>query len=887
VRIVIGHANPDFDAYASMVAGTRLYPGAKAVFLGTQNENVRSFHNLHSEFLEFVDARSIEPGDIEAIVMVDTQQPGRIEPFHQLAATCEVPVTIYDHHPPMTGLPDCADKRISIVGATTSLLVRELRDAGVGLSPLEASVMLLGIHEDTGSLRFPNTTPLDAEAAAWLMESGADLEVLNQFLRSTLDDAQRQLLHQFEDGLVVWDVSGQRIAIVTARTDEYVDTAGVLAHYVVEDMGYPVAIAVVRMPGRLQIIGRSRVADVDVRAVMERLGGGGHAQAASAAFRDLELDEALVLLRGVLEEVVVPPPVARQIMTSPVHSVGPAATMRQAADEMARWGHGGVPVVEPGGKLAGIVTRKDVDSAVRHGLDHAPVTGFMTRAVVTATSDTPLSELESLLATRGIGRIPIVEADDVVGIVTRKDVLRAQYGEGYLSRGSSTDHAAERETFERAMESLLPEQVRSALLTLGEVAHERNVRAHVVGGFVRDMLLGRPNLDLDVVVEGDGVRFAEAAADRLGARVKVHRRFGTAVLVLSRDFHVDVTSARTEYYTRPGALPTVEPSTLRQDLVRRDFTINAMAACIESACRGQIADPFGGLGDLRRRTLRVLHSLSFIDDPTRILRLARFSVRYGFSPDEQTESLARRAVELELLAEVSGARVREELYDILAEEDPGRVLGVLDQMGALRPLLPEGVEPGVVLERAVHVGEAIRALEPLFARPVSRRAALIAALAVSGVDGATERWLRHFRIAREVAEPSRALVSHGASAARVLSDRRGVRDSRIVHLLEAMPAGAIAWLWAEGGSLARQRIERYLAVLAPIRPAVTGRDLLAMGVPVGEHYSTLLAQARDDLLDGRAVGREAELANLRRLAIRSAILTEPAKRGSTRPKKGD
>lgn len=887
MRIVIGHANPDFDAYASMVAGTKLFPGAKAVFLGTQNENVRSFHNLHSEFLEFADVRAIDPDDIDSIVMVDTQQPGRIEPFHELAATCEVPVIIYDHHPPMTGLPECAEKRISIVGATTSLLVRELRDAGQPLTPLEASVMLLGIHEDTGSLRFPNTTPLDAEAAAWLMESGADLEVLNQFLRSTLDDSQRELLHQFEDGLAVWDVSGQRIAVVTAQTEEYVDTAGVLAHYVVEDMGYPVAIAVVRMPGRLQIIGRSRVADVDVRAVMERLGGGGHAQAASAAFRDLEIPEALTKLREVLDAVVVAPPQAKQIMTAPVHTVSPKATMREAADEMARWGHGGVPVAEADNVLLGVVTRKDVDSAVRHGLDHAPVTGFMTRAVVSAAPETPLAELESLLATRGIGRIPIVEGGLLVGIVTRKDVLRAQYGEGYLSRGASTDHEAERETFERAVHELLPAQVSEALDALGEVAHERSVRAHVVGGFVRDMLLGRPNLDVDVVVEGDGIAFAEAAAARLGARVKVHRRFGTAVLVVSRDFHVDVTSARTEYYTRPGALPTVEPSTLRQDLVRRDFTVNAMAACIESACRGQIADPFGGLGDLRRKTLRVLHSVSFIDDPTRVLRLARFAVRYGFDADEQTDSLARQAVDLRLLDEVSGARIREELYDILDEEAPALVLAHLRETGALAALVPDGVDPEIVVSRVERVAFAMSVLAPLVAKPITARGALIAAIAVSATDGATERWLRHYRIARVTAEPTRALVAHGQSAQRVLDDRRGLRDSRLARILEAMPAGALAWLWAEGSDVAQQRIERYLAVVSAITPAVTGRDLLAMGVPVGEHYAALLAQARDDVLDGRAVGRKAELANLRRLAIRSAILTKPAKRDSTQATEGD
>ncbi len=167
------------------------------------------------------------------------------------------------------------------------------------------------------------------------------------------------------------------------------------------------------------------------------------------------------------------------------------------------------------------------------------------------------------------------------------------------------------------------------LEALGRLADERGERAHAVGGFVRDMLLGRANFDVDVVVEGDGVAFAEAYGHQHGVPVKIHRRFGTAVLVLSKEFHIDVTSARSEYYVRPGALPTVERSSLRQDLFRRDFTINAMAACLEPSRFGAIADPFGGLRDLESGVVRVLHGLSFIDDPTRILRAARFEERYG------------------------------------------------------------------------------------------------------------------------------------------------------------------------------------------------------------------------------------------------------------------
>ncbi len=190
------------------------------------------------------------------------------------------------------------------MGATTSILVHEIRRQGIPLTPLEASVMLLGIHEDTGSLTYPGSTAFDAEAAAFLMGAGAELEVVNEFLARTLDPRQQNLLEQLTASLTVWDVNGQDIAVGVARTDDYVDSAGVLTHYVVEDMGFRAAIAVISMPERVQIVGRSRLPEIDIGAVLTRLGGGGHAQAASAGFREISEAEALHKVREALEAEV-------------------------------------------------------------------------------------------------------------------------------------------------------------------------------------------------------------------------------------------------------------------------------------------------------------------------------------------------------------------------------------------------------------------------------------------------------------------------------------------------------------------------------------------------------------------------------------------------------
>jgi len=879
VDLVVGHANPDFDAYAATVAATKLFPGSKGVFLGTQNANVRAFHNLHEDFLDFVDLRGLDLDSITRLIMVDTRDPGRIGELGAIAQRPDVDVIVYDHHPPAEGDLTGIDDRSLDVGATTSILVHEIHRLGIALAPLEASLLLLGIHEDTGSLTYPGSTAYDAEATAYLMAAGADMEVLNQFLARTLDSEQRRLLEELADSLEIWDIHGQQVAIGVAQAEEYVDSAAVLTHYVVEDMGYRVAIAIVGMLDRLQIVARSRIHEVDVGEVMTRIGGGGHAQAASAAFRGTDIGSALGRIREALEAVVRPPLRAQDIASAPVHAIGPDQSMAEAGELMSKWGHGGLPVLDDD-RIVGLVTRRDVDKAARHRLSHAPVRGFMARDFVTIDPDTDLVTVERMLATRGIGRLPVMDGTSLVGIVSRKDLLRAEHGDEYLDRRLPRARARSTKRFLASVESLLPAEVNDALRELGRLAEERGLRAHIVGGFVRDMLLGRRNLDIDIVIEGDGVEFAEEAADVLGGRVKVHRRFGTAVLVMSKTLHLDITSARTEYYTRPGALPTVERSSLRQDLFRRDFTVNAMAASVNPESFGSIADPFGGLRDLERGTLRVLHSLSFVEDPTRVLRAARFELRFGFSMDGATEELAHRAVEMGMLGEVSGARIREELLDIIDEDAPSAVFERLADLGALGVIVPEEADHHRVIEALFGTERAYRTLVDAFTRTPRRRVALVAAILADVGRPAAERWLKRMRFGREYSEPALVLAEKADLLGRRLKDRRKMRDSRLFRLLEPVPHEALVNLWAAGDELTRRRVDRFVRVLSRVRPAVDGQDLIAMGLEPSSAFSAILAQALDARLDGRAVGREDELAHLRRLASRANMKPDGPKRAA-------
>lgn len=864
--IVVSHVHPDFDAYASLVAAALLHPGAVPVYGGSRNRNVQAFHALHGSLLGVAEAATVDTSAVTTLVVVDTREPKRIGEFSRIADDPAVRVIAYDHHPcEQQGLRISRDLSVE-TGATATILVNEIRRRGISLSPVQASLFLLGIHEDTGSLRFLGTTPDDAEAVAYLMEAGADVGVLQEFLDAAPDEGQRALLELFAHSLESWEIHGRNITVVTAETTEEVDIAAVVSRGVVEGLARPVVFALVQLPGRVQVVARSRVEDVDVGAVVECLGGGGHMYAASARMENATLASAEIQLRAALEHVLPRSPRAGEIASSPVRTITPVSTMADAAREMSQWGHGGLPVVEDG-RLVGMVSRKDVDKAVRHGLEHAPVKGFMARDPVTVTAETPLHAIQEIFVARGIGRVPVLEGDALVGIVTRKDLLRALRGAGFLGAADSEARERARERFLASFGRILPAEVQEVVRRLGHEAHDAGVNLYVVGGFVRDMLLGVENLDIDVVVDGDAIAFADSIAPRMSARVKAHRRFGTAVLVLSKTLHVDVVSARAEYYERPGALPSVERSTIRQDLFRRDFTLNAIAASVMPEDFGTITDPFGGVVDLDSGCLRVLHPLSFVEDPTRLLRAARFEKRFGFSLDEASCGLARVAADSRLLDEVSGARVREELLDIIDEECPGEVLERVADLGALRWVTPSDADVARALAAMSTVAARWESAVETLGRTGRRRVALIAAIASAAPHDRVLRWMSHLRFGSEYRDPALAVSDDMAALRSSVGAPERMKRSWLYRALENVPDEARAVAWILGDERLAERVELFSGVLSEIRAAVTGEDLVTLGLEPGPVFSAILARALDDRLDEIAVGREAELQNLSRLAV--------------------
>jgi len=479
-----------------------------------------------------------------------------------------------------------------------------------------------------------------------------------------------------------------------AEVKNYTEGLALLTHKLIEIENSDVFFTIVRMTDRIYIVGRSRTSSVDVDEVLKELGGGGHFQAASAVVKDLSLDELEKKLIRILEKKIKLGIVAKDIMSSPVKTVNTSTSIEETKKILLRYGHNGIPVVEEG-KLEGIITMQEVNKAKQHGLGKELVSKYMSDQVVRVKLDTPLTEIQELMIDYDIGRIVVVNQEDkLVGIITRTDLIRNLYGENHIPKRSfstyvKTSGKMERKKQIELIEKIFSERVRNVLDKIGKIGDRLNFPVFMVGGFVRDLFLGIKNYDLDIVVEGEGIKFARELGKDLGGRVRSHEKFGTAIVILADGFKIDVATARREFYEYPAAFPKVELSSIKKDLYRRDFTINAMAIQLNQKHFGKLIDFFGGQRDLRKGIVRVLYNLSFVEDPARIIRAIRFEQRYNFKMDRTTENFLKKAIDDKLLSRLRKKRITEELILILKEESPIKSLKRIEKLKALRYILPE------------------------------------------------------------------------------------------------------------------------------------------------------------------------------------------------------
>ena len=664
----MSHVNTDFDALASMFAAKKLYPNAQVVISSKQNIPVRQFLTIYRDTLDLVPDNTIDFANVTELILVDEASLSRTGDYaKQLIENDNLKITLYDHHPPKENDVTAHNSTIEQVGATITLLIEKIQQQEVEITPFEANLFALGIYTDTGAFTYSNTTARDFRAASYLMEQGMDLNFVQRFSDVALLPEQQTMLQTLLQQSTTHHIEGLNIVISTHQQDEFLKGLAVVAEKVLEINDADAVFTIVEMKNRVIVVGRANSERINLLPLLTRWHGGGHTQAGSTTLKDLAFETVVDDINDNLDLIIQPANTARDMMTGPVKSISPKTTIEEAGQLMYRYGHSGFPVAEDD-TLLGIITRRDLEKANHHGLGHAPVKAYMSTNIVSIAPDTTEEEIQEIIIKRNIGRLPVIENDKIIGIVTRTNIIESLHKQNIAEQDGDNSEKTMLENVHKQVKKQLPPTIYKLLEDISKTADTSQVSVYLIGGIVRDILLEKENDDIDIVVEGDGITFTKQLQEDFGGEIIIHDNFGTATWTHPAGLEIDITSSRLEYYDKPAALPDVETSTLKEDLQRRDFTINAMAINLNEPSFGQLVDPYQGQLDLYDKHVKVLHNLSFVEDPTRILRGVRFESRFGFVMDDQTEQLALQSIDK--VNNLSAHRIIEEMTKIFTEVNP-------------------------------------------------------------------------------------------------------------------------------------------------------------------------------------------------------------------------
>jgi tRNA nucleotidyltransferase (CCA-adding enzyme) len=887
MHIILTHEQADFDAIASLLGAYLFDESAYPVLPNRMNRNVRAFLTLYGVDLPFVERRDLPPKPVDSITLVDTQSMVSVK-----GVSNETQVRVIDHHPLRDNLPNHWVVTTEDTGAAATLFVEGLREHNGALSMVEATLLLLGIYEDTGSLTYSRTTSRDLRAAGFLLEQGANLGILNDFLNHPLSLTQQAIYDQLRTAATTHVIHGHSVVVSCGEAQKMDEELSTIAHKLRDLLDPDALFLLIKIRGGIQMIARSTKDSINVADLAAHFNGGGHSRAAAALIKDRGLEEVCKELLDILPDFIRPAVMVSQIMSYSPQVLTPHTSAEEAANLMRRYGYEGYPVVD-GGKVVGLLTRRNVDRALAHRMN-LPASSLMEAGEVSVSPDESVEGLQRLMTETGWGQIPVVDPNEgkIIGIVTRTDLLKTlTQVAGYTGR----------QNLSARVESVLPPARIALLKAVAQAAHEQHDSLYIVGGFVRDLLLDRPGLDFDLVVEGDAISLARRLADRYGGRITTHSRFGTAkwfiaeireqlIESLSSDGSnligsplnpshlpefIDLISARTEFYSHPTALPTVQRGSIKLDLHRRDFTINTLALRLDGYHYGTLYDFWGGLNDLRQGLVRSLHSLSFVDDPTRMLRAVRFEQRFDFRIEERTLQLLKEAIQL--IDRVSGDRIRHELDHIFDEEKTAKMLARLNELQLLSAIhqdlkWDDWISSRIAALSEQVIPEARQEWELASWEPTELKRALgyILWLIRLPPEG-TRRVLARLKL-------TRSLAGEAVSACRLWEELPSLASespSTITSRLDNYsPLSIYAGYLAIEDPQQRDVLTTYMREWRKISPTITGHDLRHLGLTPGPQYRLILEALRAAWLDGKVKNEAEESALLAELIKREWAISE-------------
>jgi tRNA nucleotidyltransferase (CCA-adding enzyme) len=687
--IILTHSGADLDAISSMYAASKLYQGSIIIHPGSLDINAAKLVTIFGESLTMSKVKEIPnkfKNEIKRAIVVDTKNFNRIGEGKQFLKKEGMEIIVFDHH---TGDSDLPNAKVVFrqFGANTTIITQLLMKKKIILNPFEATLIALGIFEDTGSFSFPSVKTEDFAAMTFLFSFGVSMKIVHHFLSPFLGTSQVKLLKELLDHLEEYKIKGSRIAVATARINTYIPGISLIAHKMMELIDSDAAFILVTLGKDTFLIGRSSSMLFDVKKIIDAFGGGGHPTAASVFIKNKNVEHIKDKLITELHLSDFPVLRAKHIMSSPVKSVSPETNIKDALKILVRMGYSGLPL-EENGEITGMISKRDIEKILLFERRNRPVKQYASPFIVKINYDSDLREIEDAMIINDVGRVLVERNGRIVGIISRSDLLKAYRIKEELQEQpsvSSSFFLPERNEIIHFLRETLPKEIFKLLKNFGEISKNSKQKIYLVGGAVRDMFLKEKSLDMDFVLSDDAVIFGRKLNEYLSGDIKIYPETQTVNFKLN-NLNFDFTTARREYYDEKSLIPIIEKASLKEDLKRRDFTINTLAIDITDENFGRIFDFYGGYSDLRKKIIRVLHSLSFIEDPSRILRAIKYMIKFNFVLSVDTENLLKKAVELGSLRAKHSQRIMDELIELLSGDFAKKAVLEMERQGILKDI---------------------------------------------------------------------------------------------------------------------------------------------------------------------------------------------------------
>ena len=809
--VIVTHTMADFDALASLVAAKKLYPKAQMVLPASLEKNVRDYLAKNQERFDFFKEKEIDLEKVKRLIIVDTRLSSRIGILKNVLDNPHLNIHLYDHHPrtekDLKGKIDLGDKE----GATTTLLVERIREKKIKLNSGEATLFALGIYEDTGCLTFTSTTVYDLKAVSFLLTSGADLNIISSFIHPGLSPSQIKLLEKLLHSVQDIMIENVKVTISATYLPSFKDDLAIVVHKLRDIEDVNILFVLVKIKERIHLIARAQRQDiVSVGEFVRFFGGGGHETAASATIYNYKLSQIKKELISIVREKI---KINKGIL--PIKEVPYTMKISKVMQVFSLKANYDLLLVTRKGKPIGIITRKDMEKAEHYGFGDFPVSTFMYQEGEGRNFTEFLLKSQQRKPTRNVGEL-----------IMKK----------------------------------LPRRVRNLLKKIGQIGDEMNCSVYIVGGFIRDLFLGVENFDIDIVVEGNGISFAHRLASCIGEKLTVHTKFSTAVIDVNSDLKIDIATARSEVYEYPGALPKVKLGRLKEDLYRRDFSVNAMAVKLNSSDFGTLIDFFNGEEDLEKGIVRILYNLSFIEDPTRIFRAIRFEQRYDFKMDKNTDFFLRWTVKNNFLKQISKERIREEIISILNESEPEKVIRQMAGFKILRYIHPR-------IKMTTKIWKDFKELKDvlfLFTLPL--------------IEDEVKKWLIYFLVliqdlnlfeTTQVCDDLKfnkkltgyiLMTKEVAFKIKRKLKKKKILPNFIYQALHKIPNEVILFAMIRSkDKIIKKRISDYLTKMRQVRIFTNGDDLKRMGYREGKAFKEIKKKLLYAKLDGVVKTRKEEI----------------------------